>query len=206
MEAAEKLWRNHSVDSVSISDVCAAAKVAKGSFYFYFPRKEHLLVMLVFARMTPRESEIYTILESDLDTVSACAEVAAIFARRASKLPKQLVQRGVEEAFRHYREISKLPGGDRNMRWYFQPVLARGRERGDVNAGWDLETLSTCMAWAVLQGILFWATSLVRDAHFESNLRQRAELVACGAGTQRRAAASLDRRSRALLKVVSGSA
>lgn len=202
MAAAEKLWRAKGVDRVAVSDVCAAANVAKGSFYFYFPRKEHLLVMLVFARMTPRESEIHALLESDLDTVRSCSEVGAIFARRALKLPKPLVQRGVEEAFTAYREISKLPGGDRNMRWYFQPLLARGLERGEVHASWQLETLSPVMAWAVLQGILFWSSGLVDDANFEANLRERAELVAYGAATQRRATRALNRRTRALLKVV----
>jgi AcrR family transcriptional regulator len=202
MEAAEKLWRTRDVDSVAVSDICDEAKVAKGSFYFYFPRKEHLLVMLVFARMTPRDSEIHALLESRLDTVRICSEVAAIIAARTSRLPKPLVQRGVAESFGHYREILKLPGGDRNMRWYFQPILARGRERGDVHADWDVETLATTMGWAILQGILFWSTNVVRDAQFEANLRQRAELIASGAGTTRRATTALDKRTRALMRIV----
>jgi AcrR family transcriptional regulator len=202
MEAAEQLWRAKDVDSVSVSDVCSAAKVSKGSFYFYFPRKEHLLVMLVFARMTPRDSEIHVLLEANLDTTRTCSEIAAVFASRASKLPKPLVQRGVEEAFRHYREIRKLPGADRNMRWYFQPVLARGLERGEVAATWDLETLSTTMGWAVLQGILFWSTNLVSDGDFEANLRQRAELVACGAESKRPVATKLNRKTRALMNIL----
>jgi AcrR family transcriptional regulator len=190
---------------VSVSDICEEAGVAKGSFYFYFPRKEHLLVMLVFARMTPRESEIHALLESHLNTTQVCSEIAAIIATRARQLEKSLVQRGVEESFQHYREIGRLPGGDRNMRWYFHPVFVRGRERGEVLPGWDLETLATTMGWAILQGILFWSSNVVRDAHFEANLRQRAELIANGAGTSRKAATSPNRRTRALLRIAGGS-
>ncbi len=202
MAAAEKLWREKGVDNVSINEVAEAAGVAKGSFYFYFPRKEHLLVMLLFARISPRESEVHALLESSLDTIQICSELAAIIAKRTASLPKSLVQRGIEESFQHYREIAKSPSGDRNMRWYFLPVFTRGQEREEVRKGWDVETLATTVGWAILQGILFWSTGIVRDADLESNMRQRAELIASGASTARRPAARIDSRTKALLEAV----
>ena len=111
--AAEELWKTGTFDAVSVEEICQRAGVAKGTFYFYFPRKEHLLVMLVRARMAPPESELRALLDSDLGTVEVCAEMASAIARRARKLDKRLVKRGVEEAFRHYRDIGKLHESDR---------------------------------------------------------------------------------------------
>lgn len=186
MVAAEEIWRTNGFDGVSVDDVCLAAGIAKGTFYFYFPRKEHLLVMLVFARMMPLQSEVHKLLESRLDTISVCSEFAAMIADRAQTLPKQLIGRGIEAAFRHYREVAKLPGGERNLRWHLHPVFVRGQERGEVRRSWDPETLGATMGWAILQGVLFWSNELVDDADFEDNLRQRAELIASGAGIERK--------------------
>ena len=182
MNIAEDLWRRHGFDEVSVEQVCAKAGVAKGTFYFYFPRKEHLLVMLVRARMAPPESELRALLDSDLGTVEVCAEMASAIARRARKLDKRLVKRGVEEAFRHYRDIGKLHESDRALRWYFDPVFERGRARGDVHPGWDMETLAGTAGWTMLQGVMMWAVGVTSDRDLAANLRERAELLAVSAG------------------------
>jgi AcrR family transcriptional regulator len=181
MNAAEELWRTKGFDAVPVEEVCAKAGVAKGTFYFYFPRKEHLLVMLVRSRIAPPESELKPLLRSDLDTTDACMQMASAIARRVRKLDRKLVQRGVEEAFRHYRDIGKLHDSDRALRWYFEPVFQRGRERGDVNPEWEMEALAGVAGWAMLQGILFWSSGLVTGKDLAEHLRERVEVLAAGA-------------------------
>jgi AcrR family transcriptional regulator len=189
MSVAEDLWRTHGFDEVSVEQVCAGAGVAKGTFYFYFPRKEHLLVMLVRARMAPAETELHALLQSDLPTAQVCAEVAGAIARRARKLDKGLVKRGVEEAFRHYRDIGKLHESDRALRWYFDPIFERGQARGDVDSSWNMETLAGTAGWAMLQGVLLWASGVIPDRDLVANLRERAELLGVSAATSPGAAA-----------------
>jgi AcrR family transcriptional regulator len=181
MGAAEELWKTRGFDAVPVEEVCAKAGVAKGTFYFYFPRKEHLLVMLVRARIAPPESDLRALLNSDMDTVDVCLEMASIIARRVKRLERRLVQRGVEEAFRHYRDIGKLHDSDRALRWYFEPVFLRGRARGDVHPAWEMEALSGVAGWAMLQGILFWATGAVDGKALPDALRERVEVLAAGA-------------------------
>ena len=69
IDAAEVLWSEKDFDSVPMEDVCQKAGVAKGTFYF--PRKEHLLVMLAFSRTLLREAQLKTLLEGDLGAAGA---------------------------------------------------------------------------------------------------------------------------------------
>lgn len=47
LEAAEQLFTQKGYDATRISDICAAAGVAKGLFYWYFPTKQSLFAELV---------------------------------------------------------------------------------------------------------------------------------------------------------------
>lgn len=47
LEAAERLFTERGYGATRISDICAAAGVAKGLFYWYFPTKESLFAELV---------------------------------------------------------------------------------------------------------------------------------------------------------------
>ena len=43
-EAANRLFLEHGVDNTTVDAICAAAGVAKGTFYLYFHRREDLLL------------------------------------------------------------------------------------------------------------------------------------------------------------------
>ena len=47
LDAAEVLFAEHGYAQTRIADICAAAGVAKGLFYWYFPTKESLFAELV---------------------------------------------------------------------------------------------------------------------------------------------------------------
>ncbi|MEI8241614.1 MAG: TetR/AcrR family transcriptional regulator [Actinomycetota bacterium] len=47
LQAAEQLFTDRGYGATRISDICAAAGVAKGLFYWYFPTKESLFAELV---------------------------------------------------------------------------------------------------------------------------------------------------------------
>jgi len=47
LQAAAALFSEHGYEATRIADICAAAGVAKGLFYWYFPTKESLFVELV---------------------------------------------------------------------------------------------------------------------------------------------------------------
>jgi AcrR family transcriptional regulator len=185
-DAASKLWRLRGFDEVSVEEVCAAAGIAKGAFYFYFPRKEHALVMLIFSKINPREAEITELLHSNLDTVQIFYKLVAAIAARVRTQKKALVRRAIEEAFRSYVEVGQLLGGDRALRAFFRPLFDRAHVRKEIQSHWDPELLATTMGWSVLQALLFWANGTDKDRELEERLRARVELITTGAAAARR--------------------
>jgi AcrR family transcriptional regulator len=183
--AADELWRARDFDAVPVEEVCLRAGVAKGSFYFYFPRKEHLLVQLVFGRFLPREAVLQGWLAGGLSTGEICAAFVSGLGAQARRLPPRLVLRAVEESFAHYREIEKLEGGDRSLRYYLAPIFARGVARGEVRPEWDIPVLAGTLGWGVLQELFLWGEGKTADRDLIPNLRQRAQLlVAAGAAAR----------------------
>jgi len=185
VEAAEQLWAERGFDAVSVEDICLQASVAKGTFYFYFPRKEHLLVTTVFGHFLPREAELQLILASSLDTGRVCTELLSGIGDRVKTLDRRLVLRAVEESFRHYRQMGKAGVGDRSLHVVYQPVFERGVARGDVHPSWRVGVLARTLGWATLQEIFMWGSRQTTTRDLIPNLRQRAELVANGADTER---------------------
>lgn len=185
MNIAEDLWRRHGFDEVSVEQVCAKAGVAKGTFYFYFPRKEHLLVMLVFGRMLPKDADLKAWLASDLTTGEICAQLVAGVAARVRRMDRDLVQKGVEESFRHFREIGRLEGGDRSLRYYLEPIFQRGVARGEVNAEWRLDIVCGQLGWSILQEVFLWGSRLIPGRRMGPHLLERARLIVGGAASPR---------------------
>ena len=183
--AAEKLWRKASFDKVPVDDICRAANVAKGTFYFYFPRKEHLLVMLVFGHFMPHKDEVTSFLQSRISTLEVLFHLCSAMARRVQKLPRVLVLRAVEESFQIHRDIARIEGGNLFLRTYFKMVFTRARERGEICTDWDIDILAGMMGWNVLQEIFMWADGQTQRKNLEPNLLQRAELTLGGAASTR---------------------
>jgi AcrR family transcriptional regulator len=193
IEAAETLWRDHGFDAVSVEDICRRADVAKGTFYFYFPRKEYLLVMIVFGRWMPRPVEVQALVETKLTTRAILAELMTQIGEHARRLEKRLTSRAVEESIQHYREIGRLEGGDRSLYQVYRPVFARGVERGEVDESWDVDLLARMLGWATLQEVFMWGDGQTTDRNIIPNLRQRADLIVTGAAQARPVAAQVTR-------------
>lgn len=186
IDAAEKLWSERGFDAVSVDEICQEARVAKGTFYFYFPRKEHLLVILRYDRLTPREGEFEALLASALSTAEICSALVIDIGKRASAMDKALVTRAVEESLRRHREVGKLEGGDRYLRTFFRPIFERGQMRGEVDPSWDANVLAGTLGWAVLQAIFGWAQDHKPARDLSRRLQERVQLITAGAATPRR--------------------
>src|SRR3954469_22188242 len=51
---AQRLWQTQGFEETTVGEICDAAGVSKGTFYFYFPHKEDLLIELGF----PSDDEV----------------------------------------------------------------------------------------------------------------------------------------------------
>lgn len=185
--AAERQWRARDFDEVSIEDICAEVGVSKGLFYFYFPKKEFLLIALVFAKVFPQAEDVQRLLEGDLDTLDLCRALTLNMAQRAKELPAHMVRRGIEAGLQHHREYRERFGGEGGWGLQLEKVFERARERGELAAGWTPELLAAATGWMLVHGLLYWASDPEDRTDLAAILRDRAELVAAGGMTTRRA-------------------
>src|SRR5688572_8648837 len=63
LDAAEKLFLRHPARMASVAEVAAAAKLAKGTVYLYFPSKEEMLLALHERHVEAFFSELATLLK-----------------------------------------------------------------------------------------------------------------------------------------------
>jgi AcrR family transcriptional regulator len=86
LDAAEGLLASRSFESLSVADILAVARVARGSFYFYFPNKHAVLAELVRRAVT------------------SARDAASTWADDASDEPGQALRAGTLEGARLWRE------------------------------------------------------------------------------------------------------
>lgn len=75
--ANELIWLN-SYGSVSVDDICKAAGVNKGSFYYYFASKAELAVTAMEASYQSFEVELTNVFSTDVSSVKRFENLAAL--------------------------------------------------------------------------------------------------------------------------------
>lgn len=184
--AAEKLWRERDFDDVSIEDICNDVGVSKGLFYFYFVRKEFLLISLVFSALFPDRDAVLALIEGDAATVEICRELARQMAKRARTFPRHMVLRAIEAGLQHHREYRRQFSGEGGWDEPLLAVFSRGHARGELSPDWPAALLGPAMSWMLVQGLLYWAGDPEPEASVEAILVSRAELIAGGGAVPRR--------------------
>ena len=181
-DAAASLWTERGYDAVAVSEICDHAGVSKGTFFYYFPTKEHLLLEVAAGGGTEalavtvdrRLQEGATVLE----VFRAVVEQLAAAQRYASR---ELMGRAAVEVLRGARPARPDPEGPESREVYAR-IFTRGIERGELPATFHPQELGAITNWVLLQGVLFWAVDVVGTLTLEEVLWRRVQLVVHGAG------------------------
>src|SRR5215475_8351212 len=86
LDATERLLADRRFESLSVADILGAARVARGSFYFYFPNKHAVLADLVRR------------------AVGSAHEAASTWTSDESGVPGAALRQGTKEGARLWRE------------------------------------------------------------------------------------------------------
>ena len=105
-EAAQRLFLERGVDSVSIDDITREANVAKGSFYRYFRDKEDL-VRAAFEPARTRVLGAFERAERKLSDLTGAERVRAVYMRLGRELAAALMSQ--PEITRLYLQESRAP-------------------------------------------------------------------------------------------------
>jgi TetR/AcrR family transcriptional repressor of nem operon len=78
LEAASSLLRERSYASIGVAQICAAAGVQKGSFYYYFESKQALALAVIDEHWVEQRREWTRVLETGAPLVSQLRELFAL--------------------------------------------------------------------------------------------------------------------------------
>ena len=154
--AALSEFKRTGMAAADVADIAAAAGVARGTFYFHYPTKEHVLAELERheeARLVAQLSKFLTELEARPGQgflPAALAEVVRLLTAMERRVGKALFREMLGLHFSS-RRPDVLPGSDK---WTEYPIMTvvveaveRARERGEVHP--DASALPTAQLFMI---------------------------------------------------------
>jgi len=181
VRAANRLWRTKGFNETTVSDICAAAGVAKGTFYFYFPHKEDLLLELGYATAERVAEEVPSEPGTPETTEELLRAAVSGIARRVGRNPVQLVEHTIIELSRSIDRLTEAGSTRQDFRTTFTRIFRRGQERGEVASGHDPAELAAVLGAVIFQGLLLWSQGELDGRSLEDALWRRTLLVLHGA-------------------------
>lgn len=185
VEAAMLLWSERGFDETRVSDICERAGVSAALFYFYFPRKEDVLVERALGTGTRTWEEWQSLAPTDISTRDAIHALLVGATRRSARTPKPLLARTVTEMLSNSEVWPVVRQGEHgDMPTTFAAVFRRGQERGEVDESLDPLDLANMLTHVFLMALLEWAR--LDGADVQTLVWRRAEVLLRGANPRSR--------------------
>lgn len=180
VDAAERLFAEQSFDDTTVSEICDAAGVAKGTFYLHFPRKEDLLVEMGFLDSDELSDRVDELLARDTPVAQVLGAAIDLIAAQARKRPKHLMARSIQELFASLGSFAERKGDHHTYAEVFTKVFAKAGQRGEIETNFVPMELASTLSMGVLQSLLWWASGRSRIG-LDTLLRRRVALVLAAA-------------------------
>ncbi len=161
IESAISLFSEKGFNETTVEDITEAADVAKGTFFNYFPSKEHVLGALVDLQVT-RVNEALAAAKTGRRTRDVLNDLTEVLPRlpgRSRTMTRSL--------------MSGLAGSE-TVRSVFLPGMKQGREvlaevfkigqqRGDIRTDLDAAALAFFFQQSMFGAVMFWSIGGAQD-------------------------------------------
>ncbi len=159
LETAYRLFSDHGYDATGVAEICQAAGVSKGAFYYHFPSKQAVFLRLLDNWLEALESGLAVISHSEQDVpqilVQMARLLATVFQSADGRMPifleywlqasrDETIWKATIAPYRHYLE-------------FFTELVQRGIDEGSfrkVDARIAAQTLVSMAMGLLLQGLL----------------------------------------------------
>jgi AcrR family transcriptional regulator len=129
--AALELFAKHGYLETTVEDITEAADVGKGTFFNYFPTKEHVLATYGAERIKAIERALQEARKGGRPVLSILGELAADLAGQSSESPALL--RSIYAAHASCQPVrSELQKRMQHGRGLMAEIYALGQERGEI--------------------------------------------------------------------------
>ncbi|OBF92065.1 TetR family transcriptional regulator [Mycobacterium sp. 852002-51152_SCH6134967] len=167
VQAAMALWRTNGYAKTTVADICRAAGVSRGLFYFYFPGKEDILFEVGLLSTRSAQNKVRMLLRADYDVEAVIGEALRSLERSMARNPRELIIQTILEGYRHEHRIlagEAVDGtADADM---FGELFTRAQRDGKIGAHVDVEHLSRLAGMHVSEGVRHWASGTFGDRSF----------------------------------------
>jgi len=163
IQAAQALWRTNGYARTTVADICKAAGVSKALFYFYFPRKEDLLLEVGVlstdvahrraAELLDRPYEIADVVTAVLGSLEATMRAST------PELVTEVILEGYRQALAGHDHLERTSA-------IFVEILRRAQQDGKLPAGIDVEHVAAVAQSMVSEGARHWAAGAYGDRSF----------------------------------------
>lgn len=172
--AALRLIRKRGFDAVTVDEICAAADVAKRTFFLHFPAKDALILEY--------GSQIRTLVRETLVGETGGAEsrlrlAVRVMAARA-KENAEIVRLAVGETF-HGDAAGEVLDEGRTLALELAEIVRDGQKSGEIRASIDARIVSGAIVSTYLSLVAEWAR--FGDPELELAIEQLLDLVLEGA-------------------------
>src|SRR5262245_25929132 len=182
--SALELFASKGYVETTVEDITEAADVGKGTFFNYFPSKEHILMAFGEMQLSRLESVICEAEQSDLPM----REVMRTLVMRMTEEPVRnpAIVRALLQA-----NLSSVPVRgemvrihDRN-RALLSRLIRHGQEHGEIRTDLPAEEIAQVWRQTIFGTLMFW--SLVGDASLVPRIEMAMRLLWDGIGVKPRA-------------------
>jgi AcrR family transcriptional regulator len=161
-QAALHLFAQRGYFDTTVEDITEAADVGKGTFFNYFPTKEHVLASFGDERLAAIERAVER--SKRMPTLEAIRELVCDVAGQSGQTPALL--RAIFAAHASSEPVrAKLQDRVLRARQLFTQIFARGQQRGEVRGDVPAEQLGK------LIHLIFFGVTLAWTMNPDSSLR-----------------------------------
>jgi TetR/AcrR family transcriptional regulator, transcriptional repressor for nem operon len=183
LDAAQELMLAKGYTATSVDEICAAAKLTKGSFFHYFEGKEHLgreVAQRFYASMQQLfQSAAYHQEKDPLDRVFGRVDFLIDLSRRPQASKGCLLGNFVQELSATHPTIRSVCATcfDKAAQ-SFRQDLEEAKEKYTPNAGWTAQSLAEHLT-AVVQGAIILGKAKQDPKVLEESLTHFREYLKC---------------------------
>lgn len=178
-EAALRLFRERGFDATTVEEIAAAADIAKGTFFNYFPTKEAVLLHLNDMQV----ARIQAVVEETpgFEAMASREQIATIFAALAAgvELQRGLVPLLIAEVLKRRLVLQQNERMiDADFEQFLATIVAGGQARGELRA--DIEPIEQARLISALYFVTIIRWLDLPIAQLEVMLRRSLDLLIDG--------------------------